>query len=142
MDKKEEKGRERRKKERLTGYHLVKYRFYDQNKESPYVLSSVVNISAVGLLFKSNIPIALNTLLDLKINFPSIEEPLHTLAKAVRIREIKVRPKYYEVGVVFIDINGQKTMLMDEAIKFVNMKLQGEKGMAVKKKEKNTGQGG
>ena len=126
-------GKERRIKERLVGYHLVKYRFFDRSKEGPYILSSVVNISASGLLFKSNGPIVLGTILDLKINFPTLEEPLHTVAKVVRVRAAKVKPKYFEVGVQFIDIDEQKTMLMDEAIKFVNGQLESEKTKSIYK---------
>ncbi len=117
----------------MVGYHLVKYRFFDRSKEGPYILSSVVNISASGLLFKSNGPIVLGTILDLKINFPTLEEPLHTVAKVVRVRAAKVKPKYFEVGVQFIDIDEQKTMLMDEAIKFVNRQLESEKTKSIDK---------
>ncbi len=126
-------GKERRIKERLVGYHLVKYRFFDQSKEEPYILSSVINISASGVLFKSNGPIALDTILDLKINFPTLEEPVRTLAKVVRVRVAKVKPKYFEVGVQFIDIAEQKTTLMDEAIKFVNKQLESEKTKSIDK---------
>ena len=120
-------NKDRRIRERLKGYHLVKYRLFDKTKEEPYILSSVVNISASGILFKSNNPIALGIILDLKINFPASGEPVRTLAKVVRIREAKDKPKYYEVGAHFIEIEEQKTMIMDEEIKFVNGKLESEK---------------
>lgn len=134
MEKKEEKTKERRIKERLAGYHLVKYRPFDQVKEEPYLLSSVINISASGALLKSFIPIVLGTVLDLKINFPMLDDPVRTLAKVVRINVVKTKPRYYEVGVQFIDIDEEKSKIMDQAISLVNKKLQVEKDMAVKNK--------
>ncbi|MDD2752159.1 MAG: PilZ domain-containing protein [Candidatus Omnitrophica bacterium] len=122
--------KEKRIKERMSGYHLMKYRLFDQVKEGPFILSAVLNISASGLLFRTEEPLAADTILDLKINFPTLEEPIHTLAKVVRVKEIKARPRYFEVGAKFIGIDEQKTALMDEAIQLVNKKVQSEKEIA------------
>jgi len=125
--------KEKRIKERMTGYHLVKYRLFDQVKEGAYVVSAVLNISASGLLFRTEESLAMDAILDLKINFPNLEEPIRTLAKVVRVKEVKARPRYFEIGAKFIGIDEQKTALMDKAIQFVNKKIQDEKEIAKKK---------
>ncbi|MDD4900180.1 MAG: PilZ domain-containing protein, partial [Candidatus Omnitrophica bacterium] len=98
-----------------------------------YTLSAVLNISASGILFRTEESLPVDTILDLKINFPSLEEPIRTLAKVVRAKEIKAKPSYFEIGARFIGIDEQKTALMDEAIKFVNKKIQEEKEIVKKK---------
>ncbi|MCM8781052.1 MAG: Flp pilus assembly complex ATPase component TadA [Candidatus Omnitrophica bacterium] len=67
----------------------------------PEQLSVTKNISAAGLLFISDEPIALASVLELNIELPDGKEPIQCLARVVRIEEINNR---YDVGVCFLDI--------------------------------------
>ncbi len=117
-------GKERRQKERLNGYHLIKYRVAASGGQSAaYALTSVVNICSGGVLFKPSEPLAIGTVVDIKINFPGLPEPLITQAKVIRSKEVKAAPKYYETGVKFIDIDEEKGKIIDKIIKFVNIKI-------------------
>lgn len=116
-------GKERRQKERLNGYHLIKYRVAKGGQGAGYSLTSVINISSGGVLFKSAEPLAGGTVVDIKINFPGQTEPLAAQAKVIRSREVKVKPKHYEVGVKFIDIDEEKGKIIDKVVKFVNSRI-------------------
>ncbi len=118
MDKKD-----KRSKERLSGYHLMKYRISGQSENTVFQLTAIVNISASGVLFKSDKPLVAGTILDLKIHFPGHPVPLLTQAQVVRSREVKVKLRYYEIGVKFLDIDEEKEKIIDKVVKFVNSKL-------------------
>lgn len=107
----------------MNGYHLIKYRVAKGGPDAAYSLTSVVNISSGGVLFKSAEPLASGTVVDIKINFPSLLEPLITQAKVIRSKEVKVKPKHYEVGVRFMDIDEEKGKIIDKVVKFVNTKI-------------------
>lgn len=74
-------------------------------------LSMSRDISAGGVLFISEKPIALSSVLDIKVEIPGSDEPIECLAKVVRVEEIEAN-KSYDIAVCFLDISsGQRSRL-------------------------------
>jgi type IV pilus assembly protein PilB len=73
-------------------------------------LSVTKNISAGGLLFVADEPLAIDSILELNIELPDTEAPIECLARIVRIEESGHRR--YDIAVCFLDITGaQRTRL-------------------------------
>lgn len=73
------------------------------------------NISAGGLLFSSAEPIALGSILELKIELPDGEEPVECLSRAVRLEEREPN-KNYDIAVCFLDIASAQKSRMNKYI--------------------------
>jgi len=113
----------RRLKERLSGYHLMKYRIFGDKEDAIFKVTSVINISAVGVLFRSDNYLPAGTILDLKIYFPGHPVPLLAQVQVVRFREVKIKEKYYEIGARFLNFDEEEGKIIDKVVKFVNSKL-------------------
>ena len=61
------------------------------------------NISAGGLLFVSNTPIPVGSILELKLELPDVQGPVQCLSRVVRVSETAT-DKSYDIGVYFLDI--------------------------------------
>jgi hypothetical protein len=61
------------------------------------------NVSAGGLLFVSNFPLPVGSILELKLELPDAEPPVQCLARVVRTLETEP-DKNYDIGVYFLDI--------------------------------------
>jgi c-di-GMP-binding flagellar brake protein YcgR len=72
---------------------------------TPEQLSVTKNISAAGLLFVSDSPLAIGSILEFKIELPDSEHPVECLARVVRMEEIEPE-KSYNIAICFLDITG------------------------------------
>jgi hypothetical protein len=66
-------------------------------------LAVTKNISAGGLLFVSNFPLPVGSIIELKLELPDVEPPVQCLSRIVRVEETDV-DKVYEIAVHFLDI--------------------------------------
>lgn len=113
-----EKSSERRIYKRLSSKVNVKYNIFDAAKEGtvrkgyvPELYGVTKNISAGGILFVSNEPLTVGSILELKIELPDGGEPIECLARVVRIEEL-VEKGGYDVAVCFLDATGyQRTRI-------------------------------
>ena len=77
-------------------------------------LSCTSNISAGGLLFAADDPLAIGTILELKIDIPDGEKPIECLARVVRADE--ARHEKYNIAVCFLDITGGQRTRLDQYV--------------------------
>jgi len=78
---------------------------------APEQLSVTKDISAGGMVFISDEPTPIGSILEVKIELPNGEEPVECLARVVRIEEGETEGKY-SIAVCFLDITGaQRTRL-------------------------------
>lgn len=78
-------------------------------------LNVTKNISAGGLLLTSAEPIAIGSILELKIELPEGGEPIECLSKAVRIEE-KEQNKNYDIAVCFLDVTSAQRVRLNKYI--------------------------
>ncbi len=81
---------------------------------SPEQLSVTKNISAGGLLFFSDEPLGIGSILELKIELPNGEEPIECLVRVVRIEQAE--EKNYYLAVCFLDITGAERTRLNRFI--------------------------
>jgi len=114
-------GMERRTFRRLNSKVNLRFKVFKSEDElikrgfKPEQLSVTKNISASGLLFISDEPISIGSILEVKIELPNGEEPIECLAKVVRIEE-SLENKNYNVAVCFLDITGAQRTRMNKYI--------------------------
>lgn len=113
----EPSGFDARTFQRLNSKVNIRYRVFKTQEElskrgrAPEQLSVTKNLSAAGILFVSEEPIAVASILELKIELPGGEAPVECLARAVRIEE-QVEERTYDIGACFLDItSAQRTAL-------------------------------
>jgi len=114
----------RRKYVRLEAYHLARYKIIFDGLEKAELpsLARVRNISAGGCCLHTEKFLPPGSILDLKINFPHLENPVHALSKVVWARQIGNTGKY-EFGIQFIEIDENLRLLIDEQIKSVYQRI-------------------
>jgi Tfp pilus assembly pilus retraction ATPase PilT len=83
---------------------------------SPEQLSVTKDVSAGGLLFVSNEPVPIGSILELKIELPDSKEPIECLARVVRIEE-READQNYNIAVCFLDITGAQKARMNKYVK-------------------------
>lgn len=115
--------KEKREFIRLKAYHLAKYRpLSPGSRQAEPILASLKDISAGGVCLKTELPLDLSTTLELKINFPPLNNPVSCLAKVVWVKKTG-KPPCYEAGLQFVDLDQQTRKAIDAGIKFVKDKL-------------------
>jgi len=114
----------RRKYVRLEAYHLARYKIIFDGLEKTDLpsLARVRNISAGGCCLHTEKFLPPGSILDLKINFPHLENPVHALSKVVWARQIGKTGRY-EFGIQFIEIDENLRLLIDEQIKSVYKRI-------------------
>ena len=110
-------GSERRVYSRLDTKVNIRFQAFETREEllrhgfTPEQLSVTKNISAGGLFFVSREPIAVGSILDMKIELPNTSEVIECLAKVLRVEEVE-EEKIYNVKVNFLDLtSAQRTKL-------------------------------
>ncbi|MCM8799407.1 MAG: PilZ domain-containing protein [Candidatus Omnitrophica bacterium] len=118
----------RRKYVRLEAYHLAHYKvvFNGLEKEDLSSLARVRNISAGGCCLRTDKFLPVGSILELKINFPHLENPVFALSKVVWTRQIGKTGRY-EFGIQFIEIDENLRKFIDEHINSI-FKIIIEKG--------------
>jgi len=112
---------------RITAYHLAKYKVSPEaGSHAVPVLTFLRDIGAGGVRLKTNERLQLLSILQLKINFPSLRDPVFTLAKVVWIKQTG-KNKDYEVGLQFVEIDDLVRGLVDKKLKSVYEKAQRHK---------------
>jgi c-di-GMP-binding flagellar brake protein YcgR len=106
----------KRKYIRLHVYHLIKYKKVSDPPDGPFTLTTLRDIGAGGICFKSEEYLPVSTFLVLKLNFPGISTSVSALAKIVWIRQ-KKSARFYEVGAQFIEIDENIQKMIDDKIK-------------------------
>jgi type II secretory ATPase GspE/PulE/Tfp pilus assembly ATPase PilB-like protein len=102
---------------RLNAKINLRYRVFENEQElikrgfTPEQLSVTKNISAGGLIFYSQEPLAIGSIIEVIIELPGAEEPIESLARVTRVEEIGGSNRY-GIAVCFLDITGaQRTSL-------------------------------
>jgi type II secretory ATPase GspE/PulE/Tfp pilus assembly ATPase PilB-like protein len=108
-------GLDKRAFSRLNSKVNIRYMTFKSQEQllkrglTPEQLSVTKDISAGGLLFVSDEPVSIGSILELKIELPYAEEPIECLARVVRIDE---QEKKYNIAVCFLDItNAERARL-------------------------------
>ncbi|MDB4349906.1 ATPase, T2SS/T4P/T4SS family, partial [Omnitrophica bacterium] len=102
-------GKDKRIFERVDKKINLRYNIYVLKEElfegGPQLerFSVTKNISAGGLLFISNIPLPVGSILEVKLELPDAEPPMQCLARVVRTQE-EEPDKSYGIGLYFLDI--------------------------------------
>ncbi|MFA5157326.1 MAG: ATPase, T2SS/T4P/T4SS family [Candidatus Omnitrophota bacterium] len=71
------------------------------------------NISAGGLVFVTNDPLPVGSIIELKIELPNRQEPVQCLSRVVRIEETGGK---YNIAVCFLDVTGSQRSLLDKYV--------------------------
>lgn len=82
---------------------------------NPEQLSASKNISAGGLVFTSDEPLAVGAILELKIELAGAADIIECLAKVIRTEE-KEPEKNYDIAVCFLDISGAQRLAMSKYV--------------------------
>ncbi|MEI6631292.1 MAG: PilZ domain-containing protein, partial [bacterium] len=107
---------------RLSSKINLRYKAFKSQEElikrgfKPEQLSVTRDISAGGMLFVSNEPLDIGSILEMKIELPDNEEPIECLARVVRIDEAG-DVNSYNVAVCFLDITGAQRSRLNKYIK-------------------------
>ncbi|MFH1753582.1 MAG: ATPase, T2SS/T4P/T4SS family [Candidatus Omnitrophota bacterium] len=102
-------GRDKRIFERVSKKLNMRYNIYKLKEEfieggpTKERFSVTKNLSAGGLLFVSNFPLPVGSVLELKIELPDAEPPVQCLGRVVREEETNM-DKSYDIGLYFLDI--------------------------------------
>ena len=110
-------GSERRVYSRLDTKVNIRFQAFETREEllkhgfTPEQLTVTKNISAGGLFFVSREPIAVGSILDMKIELSNTNEVMECLAKVMRVEEVE-EERIYNVMVSFLDLtSAQRTKL-------------------------------
>lgn len=115
--------REQRQFIRLKAYHLAKYRpLSPESRQAEPILVSLKDISAGGVCLRTEIPLPVSSLMELKINFPPFDNPVSCLARVVWVKKFGKLPRY-EAGLQFSDLSEEARKAIDQGIKFTKGKL-------------------
>ncbi|MFC1666920.1 ATPase, T2SS/T4P/T4SS family [Candidatus Omnitrophota bacterium] len=87
-----------------------------KGKSVPEELSVTKDISAGGLVFVSDSPLPISSILELKIELLDGEEAIECLARVVRIDE-RESDKTYNIAVCFLDIASAQRVRLDKYVK-------------------------
>ena len=113
----------RRKYFRLSAHHLARYRILPlKNKNEPFLTANIKNIGAGGVCFLVQGALPVPSLIEMKISFPALAEPVLAVLKLVRIKELR-QPKMFEAGAQFVTIDETLRRLIDERINAVSRKI-------------------
>ena len=82
---------------------------------NPEQLSASKNISAGGLVFTSDEPLAVGAILELRIELAGAADIIECLAKVIRTEE-KEPEKSYDIAVCFLDISGAQRLAMSKYV--------------------------
>lgn len=110
---------ERRIYIRLSRKVNLRYKTFNSQEEllkknySLEQLSITKNISAGGILFVCEKPIAVGSFLELTVELPDSQPPVKCLAKVLRAEEIGEND-HYDIGVCFLDISGSERMRLNK----------------------------
>jgi len=96
---------EKRKYKRIKNQFIVRFRIKPEDKQilSGWDMVSVDNLGAGGILFYYNQKINPGSLLDIKINFPTISEPVNCEGKVLRVEEPK-NSRMLRIAAAFTEI--------------------------------------
>lgn len=99
----------------------LRYKVFKSQEElvkgvsKPEQVSVTDNISAGGLLFFSDKPLQLGSILELKIELPDNEGPVECLGRIIRIEEVEP-DKEYNIAVCFLDIASAERVRLNKYI--------------------------
>jgi c-di-GMP-binding flagellar brake protein YcgR len=117
------RAKDRRAFIRISVYHLAKYQpLGGSGAGAVPILASLKDISAGGACLRTETLLPINSLLELKINFPAFEEPVSCKTKVMWVKKIGKRLRY-EVGLQFMDLDQETRKRIDAVIKFVREKM-------------------
>ncbi|MBU1125685.1 MAG: PilZ domain-containing protein [Candidatus Omnitrophica bacterium] len=91
-----------REHQRLSAYHLVKYRLLSK-PQSPLVVASLKDIGGGGLCLRTQEHIPVATYLQLYVNLPQFPQAVTSAAKVMWSRKLKTT-NVYEIGLQFVNI--------------------------------------
>lgn len=111
--------KERRRAQRITTRHLIKYSLVDTEGKPKPVISVSKNVSATGLLIQTKEPLQVGKQFELEINFPPFKDAIKAQVKAVWTRHLKNR-NYYRSGLSFISIDKEYKQRIIDYIEYVN----------------------
>lgn len=121
--------KERREFIRVAVYHLAKYKTSaDAGGSDLPELAYIRDIGGGGVCLRTDKPVALSSLLQLKINFPLMRVPVFALAKAVWVKQIK-KDKVYDVGLQFIEIDDSVRGLIKDKLDLLHKQVQHRKNV-------------
>lgn len=107
------KGKERREYKRIKKHFIAKFRVEHKGEPTSgsWEMVTVENLGAGGVLFNYDKKIEVGSLLDLKINFPGLKDPIECEGKVVRIEEMP-HPCLFRIATVFIKLDeGQRGII-------------------------------
>jgi len=122
--------KDRRKFIRLKAHHLVKYRVLVAGQEhgARFMLATIKDIGGGGACLRLEERLSLASVIELRINFPHIDTSIYAIAKVVWTKEIK-KPKFFEVGLEFTQIDSHFRDFIDNEVRLVYNKMKGKKFM-------------
>ena len=103
------KGPERRKYKRIKGHFIAKFQIKprksgDVPSGGGWVMVTLENLSAGGILFNYDKKIKVGTIVSLSITFPLLATPINCLGKIIRIEELAYSPVFH-IAAIFIKID-------------------------------------
>jgi c-di-GMP-binding flagellar brake protein YcgR len=121
---------DKRKFIRLKAYHLVKYKLFSEKAaKGAFVTASIKDIGAGGVCLRTKEYIAISNLLEMRINFPSVDTSVSALAKVVWAKEV-IKNSQYEIGAQFIDLDDSLRVLIDRQVSRVYQRATPKKPQA------------
>lgn len=112
------KGAERRKYRRVQKPFMVRFqvRPREAGKVPPdWDKGAVLNLGAGGALFYYNRKTRIDSILDLKMNFPAYEGSINCAGRVIRVEELPYAGMFL-VAVVFTDIGDKAKEALNKAV--------------------------
>ncbi|MBP7216859.1 MAG: PilZ domain-containing protein [Candidatus Omnitrophica bacterium] len=119
--------KERRKSSRLTAYHLVKCKkLSPDGTPGENINATILDIGSGGVRLRSREFLPVTSLLELKINFPSLNTPIFTLAKVRWVKTIN-KTQWHATGAQFVDIEDEVRKVIERQVKGVYQRLRNKR---------------
>ena len=113
------KGPERRKYKRIKVHFIAKFRIKprksgDMPSGGGWVMVTLENLSAGGILFNYDKKIKVGTVVSLSITFPTLATPINCLGKIIRIEELAYSSVFH-IAAIFIKIDKREKEVIRKA---------------------------
>ncbi len=105
-------GPERRQSKRYTKELWVQWQRQESEPSDEWRHAFIRDISKGGLCFETGEVLSQGDLLDLKVKIHFSLWPFHATGQVLRVRPLS-KPNYFEVGVVFLNIDPKDADLID-----------------------------
>jgi len=119
---------ERRTFDRLSAYHLAKYKIADL-PDAGWVDATVMNVGGGGVYLRANQELSVSTIIKVRILFHGAPGLVSATAKVVWVKQSRIKDNiYFDSGLQFLDISDKLQKEIISRIERVRRRISADKG--------------